>query len=286
MRRYILIILVGLGVVNLAFTNFWLRSATLILSLTLTFFILRKFLDDLKNSRQAMDRFQLSAGMLHDFNNLMQIAVSSLELLQRRNPHLNTNPFFIKLSRSLSMMTNLLRAQQEGARKKDVECECDMRAMIDEVLLLEDHQLRKCEIGIDINVPENFQVIVAKNLLFLVILNLLKNARESLEMSDQAEKAIWLKVWHDQSHWFLSVTDNGPGVPADFRAKLFMYGETTKLEGHGFGISSCQQAVEMHQGHLRFEVPFSHDQGARFVLSMPLLKLDSQLTEDNIRMNG
>lgn len=57
------------------------------------------------------------------------------------------------------------------------------------------------------------------------------------------------------------VADDGPGVPADDRDRVFEYGYSTAEDGTGFGLSIVEQIVEAHGWSVRLA---DGDGGARF----------------------
>ncbi len=69
----------------------------------------------------------------------------------------------------------------------------------------------------------------------------------------------------------ITVTDDGPGVPASDRTKLFVPFFTTKApgEGTGLGLPVSFDIVRRHEGRLRFE-PAPGGRGARFVIDLPV----------------
>jgi len=223
-------------------------------------------------TNELNERSQMTAGLFHDMNNLLQVAMCSAEIVRRRNPEIHSVNFLEKVERSLQMISNLVQTQKETVNGKDYSRLYDLNELVREVVGLDELHLAKLNIKIEIDIPEKFEVFIAKNLFSRVILNLIKNAREALEQTEQENKIIWIKASLDVAagKWMLSITDNGPGVDKDFQSRLFVHGQTTKQKGHGFGISSCQHAVRMFDGDITFEEPLDQDHGARFILSMPL----------------
>jgi two-component system sensor kinase FixL len=55
----------------------------------------------------------------------------------------------------------------------------------------------------------------------------------------------------------LTVTDDGPGIPADVRERLFTPFFTTKARGTGLGLSTAKRLIEAHGGTIAIECPTS-----------------------------
>jgi len=88
-------------------------------------------------------------------------------------------------------------------------------------------------------------------LLKQVIINLLKNAIEAC--SDNQQTCISLNIsllnkQKDEQDVIIEVTDNGQGIANT--DNLFVPFYTTKGNGHGIGLSLCQNIIEQHQGQL------------------------------------
>jgi signal transduction histidine kinase len=65
----------------------------------------------------------------------------------------------------------------------------------------------------------------------------------------------------------VTVTDDGPGIPRDLRARIFEPGFSTKQSGWGIGLSLARRIVEeSHGGTLRLA---SADRGASFEIILP-----------------
>jgi two-component system sensor histidine kinase/response regulator len=71
----------------------------------------------------------------------------------------------------------------------------------------------------------------------------------------------------------LSVTDEGPGVPVEFRRMIFEkfgqapQGQSSAVRSTGLGLTFCKLAVEAHGGRIGVEAP--EDGGSRFWLELP-----------------
>jgi signal transduction histidine kinase len=71
----------------------------------------------------------------------------------------------------------------------------------------------------------------------------------------------------------ISVTDNGPGIPAEDCQRVFsMFSRSAAnaqgKEGLGVGLAVVQRIVELHYGQVRVESTLG--QGTKFVLCLPM----------------
>jgi two-component system cell cycle sensor histidine kinase/response regulator CckA len=98
--------------------------------------------------------------------------------------------------------------------------------------------------------------------------SLLLNAHDALRRSGRADGAVNVRSWMAGDRVHLEVSDNGPGVSAEVRPKLFLPFATSREGGHiGLGLYSARLAVREFGGDLAYEPPPGG--GARFVLSLP-----------------
>jgi two-component system, LuxR family, sensor kinase FixL len=65
----------------------------------------------------------------------------------------------------------------------------------------------------------------------------------------------------------IALRDNGPGLSAAQRRKVFEAFYTTKAEGSGLGLAICKRIVEAHGGEIAVEG--APGQGATFVITLP-----------------
>jgi nitrogen fixation/metabolism regulation signal transduction histidine kinase len=91
-----------------------------------------------------------------------------------------------------------------------------------------------------------------RDLLEQVFGNLLRNALQSLESSPPADGARarvrWALGATESGRAWLKIEDNGPGIPADLRGRLFTPFVTTRAQGTGLGLSFVKQVIEDHGG--------------------------------------
>jgi len=108
------------------------------------------------------------------------------------------------------------------------------------------------EIGIDFRaniLNDNLEITADRELIEMVLINLLKNAKEAL--ANREEPRIEMTARLDgQKRILLEVKDNGPGIIQEAQDKIFIPFYTTKKAGSGIGLALSRQIMQLHQGFL------------------------------------
>jgi signal transduction histidine kinase len=65
----------------------------------------------------------------------------------------------------------------------------------------------------------------------------------------------------------IQVSDNGPGIPEDMKAKLFDPFFTSKPKGSGLGLTSTQNIIINHKGNIH--VDSEPGKGTTFSITLP-----------------
>ncbi|PYQ09046.1 MAG: hypothetical protein DMF82_00080 [Acidobacteria bacterium] len=98
-----------------------------------------------------------------------------------------------------------------------------------------------------------------------VLINLVDNAIEATEKKG----TVVISTEFDRTHGRvrLGVADDGPGISAEDREKLFVPHFSTKKRGSGLGLAIVSRIIQEHQGVIRVEDNRPH--GVRFVVELP-----------------
>lgn len=99
-----------------------------------------------------------------------------------------------------------------------------------------------------------------------VVVNLLRNALESLRQARASAPRVSIEVRRDGRLVLAAISDNGVGVPEEVATSLFEPFTTTKGHGMGLGLAICRRIVDAHGGRLWLE---PQPTGARFCFSLP-----------------
>ena len=85
-----------------------------------------------------------------------------------------------------------------------------------------------------------------------VLVNLLMNGADAMESIDPRQRLLRVRTAAEgEARVLLAVTDAGPGLAPDTRARLFEPFFTTKANGLGMGLAICRSIVEAHGGRIQ-----------------------------------
>jgi signal transduction histidine kinase len=146
--------------------------------------------------------------------------------------------------------------------------EVQLDGLIDRVLDIVKPELKSKNIQIQLQVDDGLLVRVNSSEIEQVILNLLNNAIQALANAGTLQRRIAINATKDEHFIHLSVSDNGAGVPIEFKSQLFELLSTTKQTGMGLGLWLCKHIVTRYGGSIRYEDAIGG--GARFVVELPL----------------
>lgn len=145
--------------------------------------------------------------------------------------------------------------------------EVTVSELITKVLDIVTPELRSKNIQIQLRVDDDLIMKVNSAEIEQVILNLLNNAGQSLANSGTLQRRITIEAIKVGRSIRLSITDNGTGVPIEFKPQLFELLSTTKQTGMGLGLWLCKHIVTRYGGSIHYEDAIGG--GARFMVELP-----------------
>lgn len=103
--------------------------------------------------------------------------------------------------------------------------------------------------------------------LIRVITNLVKNSIQAIEKQHPEDPRIEVRVFSENKHIFITVSDNGAGIPEENKQKVFEPKFTTKSSGMGLGLAMVKNIVETYQGTITLQS--IEGKGTTFTVSIP-----------------
>ena len=112
-------------------------------------------------------------------------------------------------------------------------------------------------------------VNVERHKVLQILINMIRNAKEAMGESRRSEKQLVLGIrTSPEGRVQVYVTDNGIGIAPEDLTKVFSFGFTTKVDGHGFGLHTSANAAKEMGGTLTARSD-GLGQGATFILELP-----------------
>ncbi|MCG8333660.1 MAG: GAF domain-containing sensor histidine kinase [Proteobacteria bacterium] len=170
-----------------------------------------------------------------------------------------------RLMEKVSLMTNVIRAQQAYASGGFMEETIQLETVVENTLNLHASSLKSSGITIRKNYEKIPRITVQRTKLSHVLMNLIINAKDAMEVNENNEKILDISIDQNERHVFLTVSDTGKGIEEKDLKKIFNHGFTTKKQGHGFGLHNSANFMSEMKGAIwaKSEGP---GKGASFVL--------------------
>jgi len=116
------------------------------------------------------------------------------------------------------------------------------------------------KITLELNIESDARLMIYRNELLQVVLNLITNAKDALVMGEKSEPKICVSITEESKSVTISVCDNGGGVDETIQDKIFEPYFSTKGEksGTGLGLYMAKTIVE---GHLNGVISVTNQNG-------------------------
>jgi PAS domain S-box-containing protein len=173
----------------------------------------------------------------------------------------------------------ILRIRSFVKRSEPNRTLSDVTGMVNESLELAEIELRRRHVRLSHYVAARLpQLMVDPILIEQVLINLMKNAGESIDNANRPanQRHVELRVVpnkvEDKPVVEFSVTDSGQGLPPEAIDRVYEAFFSTKVEGMGIGLNLCRSIIESHQGRIAAENLYNAGEvtGCRFSFWIPV----------------
>jgi signal transduction histidine kinase len=223
---------------------------------------------ELELSRRMAAIGRLTSGVGHEVKNPINAIVVHLELLKTKLGaasapavrHLEVIDAEIhRLDRVVQMLVDFTRPVELQLREQD------LRSVIGDVLALSAEELSTHNITLVSRISSKpLLAHCDADLLKQAALNVIQNGAQAMPEGGKLE----VVLEEDRKFAVLRISDEGPGVPAEIREKIFDLYFTTKSGGSGIGLAMTYRILQLHHGSI--EVQSKLGCGAEFLLRIPL----------------
>ena len=245
----------------------------------------RRFEEQVSQSQKLEAIGQLVAGIAHNFNNALGVIIGNLDLVTKIGPDDDLlKDAALAAEKAADMVKQLMLFAQQGSGER---ISIQPQGLIAEIVdMCRGTFDRKIDLEL---VPRGDlpQISGAATLLRHAFLGLLVNARDAVEAVAQPDERQHPETQLGR-YIRLDVRDNGIGMNAEARQRLFEPFFSTKEvgQGTGLGLSTAYAVVREHGGGIACESEV--EQGTLFSVYLPVLEevAGQDLGEDPASLQG
>ncbi|GHC30197.1 hypothetical protein GCM10010082_25280 [Kushneria pakistanensis] len=235
----------------------------------------------LKKSRRLAEIGVLAAGVAHELGSPLTVIDGQVQRLQRREdlPD-DTRQRLARIRHETRRMENTVRQLMDMGRRHTLHpVQRSLAYMISEAeqLARDALHLEKAHPLLVTHLPARDAITVDPQRFQQLLDNLVKNAFQA------GSHRVDISAHYSAAGVVLRIEDDGPGIDAEHRSRIFDPFYTTRGagKGSGLGLTIVHQTLEDHGGHITLEE--SALKGAAFVITLPpetLLPPDAATTND------
>ena len=214
----------------------------------------------------------LLAGVAHELNNPLSVVVGHAMMLADETRDQDVLRQATKIGNAAERCARIVRTFLSMARQDPMRMAAtDLGTIVETVAEVARYGYPGREVRIVTDLADEMPLVRADaDQLTQAVVNLVLNAEQAIGAAELGDTVrISARSARNGRRVQILVEDNGPGIPADIRARVFEPFFTTKGvgQGTGIGLAMCHQVVTAHNGTISIEDVDPH--GARFTISLP-----------------
>ncbi len=224
----------------------------------------RKLQDKVSQDKRLSSMGKMMASLAHQIRTPLSSALIYADGLSNPNIPADKQQKFSKnlvdcLSHLERHINDMLRFARSGGIPMQNESCQSVATQLSEYI-----QQNHPEVLVSHSIKSEFPVAVNQDSLFSAVLNLVDNALDACEQSEQPKVAVSISSIEQQLT--IEVSDNGTGIEANQLDKILDPFYTTKSGGTGLGLAVVHGAVNAHKG--RLSIDSKPGKGSRFCISL------------------
>jgi signal transduction histidine kinase len=132
-------------------------------------------------------------------------------------------------------------------------------------------------IDVNIEIGAQLRIDADRDHLYRILANLVRNAAQAIEAQTPPQAGtITIRATRGDRRATVSISDDGPGMPAVARAHLFeAFQGSTRRGGSGLGLAIAHELVTMHGGTLSLADASTEQRGTTFLITLPDRTVDA-----------
>lgn len=235
---------------------FFLLFSFIFISSLLRFYLLQKekeLQNRLKKSlKEKLGMVNLGLNkskIIHEFNNLLAVALLNLEFLAKEKRKSKRGETFLKEAlKALKRLQEIVTAYQEQSDSGKNKSYFSPREEIEKALIFLKSRIKKLNIQVEKIFAKKIEIWGNKIKFYQVVSNLLLNALEAYQLKGELfqgkQKSLFLKLTSEQENLVFLIKDQAGGISQKDLVKVFNPLFTTKRKGWGLGLCIVKEIVE------------------------------------------
>jgi len=228
--------------------------------------------DEIELSRRLSAIGRLTSGVAHEVKNPINAIVVHLEVLKQKLNELDpgTRRHIDVISSEIKRLDRVVQTLVDFTRPVELHLsDIDLRRIVDDVILLASPEAEQRQVRMERGPSsEGLPVRIDADLVKQAVLNIVINGAQA--MPDGG--TLHVSAAREGETALVTVRDEGHGIPADIRDKIFNLYFTTKKGGSGIGLAMTYRVVQLHHGSVEFETV--ENGGTTFRLRFPLVETE------------
>jgi len=264
-------------------------QAALVMEHANLFDALRHNQNELIRSSKLAALGTFSAGIAHEFNNILAGILGYAQLGMMSDDRENQRESLLVIEQSCVRARNITSGLLAFARRSPPQRRLNLvQEAIEAALVLIERELVKANILVERHYGPIPPTICDNDQLAQVVLNLLTNARDA--MIAQGSGTITISVEQHNNMIELRVRDTGSGIPAELLEQVFQPFMTTKgalggstTPGTGLGLAISYGIIESHDGTIAIESQVGL--GTTVIVQLPIVD-DPEMNAADLSSSG
>lgn len=255
---------------------------------------IKRLEENIAHSQKMKALGEMAGGITHDFNNMLQVIIGSIEGLLLDDTHGKTTRRTLKqiynvVVRAMNLTQKLSTLSRQERTHKEA---FDMNRLLEDLIVLLGHTL-PASVSLSSNLSEKpLPIFADRSQIEQVLLNICFNARDAIESNGKISISTDRKTLDRNflkqipevepgEYCVITIVDDGSGIAPDVLPRIFDPFYTTKASGSGtgLGLANCYSIVKQHRGMIL--VDSRPDSGSGFSVFLPMTSAEDEPRQDS-----
>jgi two-component system sensor histidine kinase DctS len=243
---------------------------------------LRQHEEKLQSNARLSTMGELASVMAHELNQplaaISSYATGALNMMKSGSldPSM-LEPALAQMQNQAQRAGQIIRSVHDFVAKREPHrTRQQLKDVFKTVLPLIELQAKSYLVALRVHIEDDLPIVFVDSIsLEQVILNLTRNALQSMQELTHQQRILKIEAKNSGNQVQIDVIDHGAGLPPEVVERLFSPFFSTKAEGIGMGLNICRTIIEFHGGQLTYRP--NPAGGTIFSFTLPVVESDMNL---------